>query len=88
MPTPEQVARARRAERRVALRCAHPDLGGTSEALRGVLAGGRTPVVAAVELEVTPARLRTLGRRVRMATATLRTRLPRRVPGALRRFTL
>ena len=88
MPTPEQVARARRAERRAALRRAHPDLGGTPEALRTVLAAGPAPVVTDVELEVASARLRVLGRRVRIATTTLRTRLPRHVPGALRRFTL
>jgi hypothetical protein len=37
---------------------------------------------------VVSVRLRSVRRRARAATTTLRTRLPRRVPGSLRRFTL
>ncbi len=84
--TPEELARARRAERRAALRRAHPDLGGSSEALRHVLAAD--PVTVLADVEVVSVRLRSVRRRVRATTTTLRTRLPRRVPGALRRFTL
>jgi hypothetical protein len=84
--TPEELARARRAERRAALRRAHPDLGGSSEALRHVLAAERVPVLA--DVVVVSVRLRSVRRRARAATTTLRTRLPRRVPGSLRRFTL
>lgn len=86
--TPEELARARRAERRAALRRAHPDLGGSSEALRHVLAADPVTVLADVDVEVVSVRLRSVRRRARATTTTLRTRLPRRVPGALRRFTL
>lgn len=90
MATPEELARAHRAGRRAALRRAHPDLGGTPEAFLAALADAdRAPQpAAAADIELVSARMATVRRRVRAATTTLRTRLPHRVPGALRRFTL
>ena len=89
MPTPEELERARRADRRAALRRSHPDLGGTPAAFLAALADAdRAPQPAADDLELVSVRMANVRRRVRVATTTLRTRLPRRVPGALRRFTL
>ena len=88
MATPEELARAHRAGRRAALRRAHPDLGGTPEAFLAALARADRAPQPVDDIELVSARWATVRRRVRAATTTLRTRLPRRVPGALRRFTL
>lgn len=98
----ELAARARRAQRRVALKRTHPDLGGTTEDFLHALDATSTTTSAhlprtvgagavdggfLVEVSVR-GRAQGVRRRARVATRVIRNHLPRRLPGARRDITL
>ncbi len=93
---PDELARARRAQRRTALKQTHPDVGGSTEDFLRALASTNGPRCAPssgvhAELVVTTSvrgRVQRVRRRTRLVSRSVRNRLPRRVPGSRRDITV
>ncbi len=79
--------RERRAARRGAAKKFHPDRGGSADAFIAALASAEDPAPAEVIVAVhttVAGRIRRTRARVRRAARTVRTRLPRSLPGSVR----
>lgn len=83
--TTDPEDRSYAAARRAIIRAHHPDVGGSAERLNAELAAlARLHDRGPIEVELQP-RLR---RRIARGARTLRTRLPRKIPGSKRYFSI